>query len=232
VSVIWLVRHGQASWGAADYDVLSDLGRTQSRIAGETLASLGVRPALLAAGSMRRQHDTATEMAAAAGWALPVTTVAGFDEFDHGHLVERHPEQGADFATTLLDSIHRWIGGTADADYHETFPEFLDRVRSGLDEVQRLLAAGPGPGDPVTNSAEDPLGGHAVIATSGGAIGAVAAQLLLPDADPLTLGPVWLRLNWVLANASLTRVHVSSSRRGLITFNEHAHLPGNLRTHR
>lgn len=220
--MIWLVRHGQASWGAADYDVLSDLGRAQSRVTGESLATLGVRPDLLVAGRMRRQHDTALAVADAAGWPLEVARVAGFDEFDHGHLVTRQPDPSDDFAVALLDSIKRWIGGTADADYHETFPEFLDRVRAGVAEVAGRLA----------DTEANPEAGHAVVATSGGAIGAVAATALLPDADPLTLGPVWLRLNWVLANASVTRIHVGEHGTRLISFNEHAHLPGNLRTHR
>ena len=40
---VLLVRHGQASFGAADYDVLSDLGRRQAQAAGRELARrLGV----------------------------------------------------------------------------------------------------------------------------------------------------------------------------------------------
>ena len=38
MSVLLLVRHGQASWGSADYDVLSDLGHEQSRLLGKHLA--------------------------------------------------------------------------------------------------------------------------------------------------------------------------------------------------
>ena len=44
MSRILLVRHGQASLGAADYDQLSDLGEEQSRILGAALATQGIRP--------------------------------------------------------------------------------------------------------------------------------------------------------------------------------------------
>ena len=36
-----LVRHGQASFGAANYDQLSDLGMQQSRWLGEYFAAIG-----------------------------------------------------------------------------------------------------------------------------------------------------------------------------------------------
>jgi broad specificity phosphatase PhoE len=39
-----LLRHAQASFGAADYDVLSDLGHRQSLALGEALAMQGLRP--------------------------------------------------------------------------------------------------------------------------------------------------------------------------------------------
>ncbi len=44
VSRILLVRHGQASWGADDYDQLSPLGDEQSRVLGAALAARGITP--------------------------------------------------------------------------------------------------------------------------------------------------------------------------------------------
>ena len=68
MSQILLVRHGQASWGAADYDVLSELGERQSFVLGEALAVRGVRPDLLVRGSMRRHRQTTEQALAGAGW--------------------------------------------------------------------------------------------------------------------------------------------------------------------
>ena len=56
---IILIRHGQASFGAANYDALSDLGRTQARWLGEHFAKLGVRRARVICGTLSRQIDTA-----------------------------------------------------------------------------------------------------------------------------------------------------------------------------
>ena len=64
MSSILLVRHGQASWGAADYDVLSTLGEEQAVVVGEALA--GLSPDVIVHGAMSRQRRTA-ELAAQDG---------------------------------------------------------------------------------------------------------------------------------------------------------------------
>ena len=45
MGVILLVRHGQASWGAADYDNLSEPGQEQGAVLGSGLAPPGSGPA-------------------------------------------------------------------------------------------------------------------------------------------------------------------------------------------
>jgi len=40
---IFLIRHGQASFGAENYDVLSPLGHQQSEALGDHLGQLGTR---------------------------------------------------------------------------------------------------------------------------------------------------------------------------------------------
>ena len=50
MSVVLLVRHGQASFGAEDYDRLSALGEEQSRLLGSSLAARGVRPEVVVRG--------------------------------------------------------------------------------------------------------------------------------------------------------------------------------------
>ncbi|NER60017.1 histidine phosphatase family protein, partial [Pseudomonas sp. MAFF212428] len=55
---IFLIRHGQASFGADDYDVLSPTGIAQSEALGDYLARLGLRLDRCVAGTLRRQQDT------------------------------------------------------------------------------------------------------------------------------------------------------------------------------
>ena len=86
MGVILLVRHGQASFGSADYDVLSPLGERQARCLGAALAKRGVRPASVVSGSIRRQLASAAALAAAAGWPLEPSADAGWNEFEHRGL--------------------------------------------------------------------------------------------------------------------------------------------------
>ena len=66
---VLLVRHGQASFGAADYDVLSATGQKQSELVGEALSRAGVAPDRILAGTLRRQQDTAVAASALKIWA-------------------------------------------------------------------------------------------------------------------------------------------------------------------
>lgn len=67
---LWLVRHGQASFGKADYDNLSERGHEQAYLLGKSFAERGVRPSLVVCGSMKRHRQTLAEIAAGAGWTL------------------------------------------------------------------------------------------------------------------------------------------------------------------
>ena len=66
-----LVRHGQASFGADDYDVLSPTGWEQGRRLGAHLAAAGVSPTALVRGTMRRHRETLEAMCEGAGGATP-----------------------------------------------------------------------------------------------------------------------------------------------------------------
>lgn len=61
---IFLIRHAQASFGTGDYDRLSALGLQQARIAGEYLGVAAAPITRIVAGPLRRQRETAAEIAA------------------------------------------------------------------------------------------------------------------------------------------------------------------------
>src|SRR4029079_14668655 len=89
MSLLLLVRHGQASWGSDDYDRLWSVGIEQSRVLGAALAARGVRPDLVLRGSMLRHRQTAEAAVAGAGWDAVAVEDAGWDEFDHLGNVDR-----------------------------------------------------------------------------------------------------------------------------------------------
>ena len=70
---VWLVRHGQASFGKSDYDNLSEAGHEQAYLLGKDFARRGITPSLLVSGSMKRHRQTLAEIAAGAWSALRAT---------------------------------------------------------------------------------------------------------------------------------------------------------------
>lgn len=217
MSVLLLVRHGQASWGAEDYDVLSDLGHEQSRRLGTHLASLGVEPTRLWTGGLRRHDETATAAVAAAGWGTEVVTDRGWSEFDHVELLRAYGDATADDAHRPGDhdaffdaAVQRWTGGRHDADYGEPFGAFCDRVGSALGRAAGELGRGD----------------TGVVVTSGGAVAWVAARLWGGGVTQ------WARINPVLLNTGVTKVVLGSRGATLVSVNEHSHLTGDGLTYR
>lgn len=207
---IILVRHGQASWGAADYDVLSAKGEQQAEVVGRTLADLA--PDVVVHGSMLRQRRTAELAVAAAGWQLEPRLDERWDEMDHLAVLAAQP-QGFDgepdrqqFQAWFEAATTRWTSGDHDDEYAESFPAFRDRVAAGLAELAQADTA--------------------VVVTSGGPISSVTAALLEAGLE------TYVRLAPVVVNTSLTTV--VSGRRGLtlVAFNEHRHLADDLLTYR
>lgn len=205
--VVLLVRHGQASFGAADYDALSDLGRRQSVVVGAELARRGLREPVAVHGSLRRQRDTAAIALEAAGLDVAPRTEARFDEYDHLGLLERYaqpppddpPPTSSRQVQGLLDTALRaWVD---DAD--GGWPAFSGGARDALSELLGAL----------------PKGRDAVVFTSGGIVAAVCAGLLGLGAAGV------VALNRVTVNGAVTTLVAGASGTSLLTFNEHAHLP-------
>lgn len=200
--VVLLVRHGQASFGAEDYDVLSDVGRQQSEVAGLELARRALRSPVAVCGSLRRQRDTAS-------LALPGVEPRvdpRWDEYDHLDLLKRYVAQDVVHDGTsrgvqvLLDqALAAWVDD-ADGDWED----FSGGATAALAELVRGLGRGQ----------------DAVVFTSGGVLAAVCGALLGVGASGV------VALNRVTANGAITKVVVGSSGASLVSFNDHAHFEG------
>lgn len=228
MGVLLLVRHGQASFGAADYDVLSETGWEQGRVLGRWLAAHGPLPISVVHGGMRRHRETWEAIAEAAGLGVGEADTAAdpaidpdWAEFDHLAVLGRHAEltrvtMGRDadrraFQEHFEVATGHWASADETAGYPETYGAFVTRARRAL----TAAAARPGP---------------TVVVTSGGVIAALAAALVVPDDS--AVASVWPRFNTVIVNSSITRVIVGPTGPRLLTFNEHAHLPRALVTYR
>lgn len=208
---VWLIRHGQASFGAANYDMLSELGAEQARRLGRWLAAHGVRPARVIHGTLTRQRETAEAlaegMAAAGGGGLPAFEVhPGLNEHDadallRGWLAAGNPpppagDRKAHFRT-LTAAVLAWQAGKIAG--AESFAAFEARVADAV----RLAAEGPRP---------------AFCVSSGGPIGqAVRAALGAP-------AEAQIRLQMQAKNAGFSRLAGRAERLTLLSFNETPHL--------
>lgn len=237
---IHLVRHGQASFGAGDYDRLSALGHEQARAVGAALRARGVEPAVVVHGGLRRQRETAEAIAAT--WAdapdgpPPLREDARWDEYDHELLLTAlaadpayAARSAADatgasdaaraFQAALDEALERWTGGAHDDEYAESFAAFGERVGLALDEaVARAGEAAGRQGGGSAGAAGGP--GATVVVSSAGTIGAVVAAVLRLDPE------AWAALNRVAVNTGITTVVAGGRGRSVVSFNDHGHLGG------
>lgn len=224
MSVILLVRHGQASFGKTDYDVLSEVGERQSRVLGRSLAARGIEPDLLVTGAMKRHRQTLDHAMDSAQWSAPVTLDEGWNEFDHEHVIEvlkpHYRSQivmKADLVRTLKpreafqamfeEATRRWAGGEFDDEYNESFTAFSSRVEEALRRTAAAL-------DPTQT---------AVVFTSGGPIAAIAAATLSPSGQR-GAAELWGRLNITTINTGVTKLVVGGRGQTLVSMNDHSHL--------
>jgi broad specificity phosphatase PhoE len=226
MSTVYLIRHGQASFGADDYDALSPLGFEQSKVLGETLAPRLAGHARLQvfSGSMRRHRETAATCLAAMAHAIEPEVDAGFNEFDHEDVLDAHaphwrdrgvmrsdlaaaPDPHRAFQAVFEPAFVRWTSGAFDADYREPWSAFRVRCETALANAGRRLAP------------ED----TALVFTSGGAIAALCLHLMNLSVETA------MRLNWRFANAGITKLSIGRSGAQVVSFNEHGHFEGERR---
>jgi broad specificity phosphatase PhoE len=209
MGAVYLLRHGQASFGTADYDVLSPAGELQAKVLGEELRRRAVPVHAVWSGTLRRQLATAASATSAAGVDLEVRQDARWNEYDHMGLV---PEgQSVDparrFQEQLDAALLAWLSSGSAITGSGTWESFSGGAFAALTEVFDGL----------------PRGASALVFTSAGVIAALCARLLgLPPEG-------FLALNRTMANASITKVVRGRSGVTLLSFNEHAHFEGDRR---
>jgi len=199
-----VIRHAQASFGAEDYDVLSDLGHRQADMAGAYLTRCGWVPDRVVLGSLRRHAQTFAQM----GIELDAEIDAGFNEYDfHDLLAVRFGGKIPDLVAgdrrahfrTLRDTLADWQkGGLAAAS--ESWNDFADRV------------------DRARRHATRDGGEKVLVISSGGPIGQlVAATLGCPRA-------AMINLNLQIKNSAISRFIFSKRAFYLHEFNTTPHL--------
>ena len=211
MGTLYLVRHGQASLGAADYDRLSALGERQSVLLGEYFAAQGLRFDAVIAGTLRRHAQTLAGILQGMGQSGEHLPWPGLNEYDSEAVIAAihpaplvrpdTPELVRHHFRLLRDGLAAWMAGETRPAGMPTYPEFVAGVTSALDHVRA-----------------EHVGRRVLMVTSGGPISTAVAHVL--GASPAAS----IELNLRLRNTSVTEFAFHPRRHALVTFNTLPHL--------
>jgi broad specificity phosphatase PhoE len=211
MGTLYLVRHGQASFGADDYDQLSDLGHKQSLRVGEYFAQKGIQFDGLIAGTLRRQKQTLEGILQGMNRAGEHLSWDGLNEYDsqaviasiYPHKLEKptSPEMYRHHFRLLRDGLAQWMAGVVSPKGMPSYADFVAGVAGALDHVRAHH-----------------YGKNVLIVTSGGPI-ATAVGYVLGASPEATID-----LNMRVRNSSITEFAFTPKRHMLVCFNAIPHL--------
>lgn len=207
----YLVRHGQASFGADNYDKLSELGHRQALRLGEYFRQKGLKFDVVLVGTLTRHLETLAGIAEGMQWAPEAISWPGLNEYDsHAVISSVHPQPLPRAETPemvkhhfriLRQGLSAWMAGSTQPDGMPSYVDFKSGVVGALD-LLRL----------------EHHGKNALVVSSGGPISTAVGQVLgmQPDAT--------IELNLRIRNTSVTELAFTPKRHMLLTYNTLPHL--------
>lgn len=211
MGTLYLVRHGQASFGADDYDQLSARGREQAVRLGEHWREHGLAFDAVITGTLRRHTQTLEGIAEGLQTTPEVLQMPGLNEYDsHALIAAIHPQPLPKPDTPelyrhhfrlLCDALAQWMAGVISPQGMPTWNEFSAGVRAALDHVR-----------------QHHVGHNVLLVSSGGPISTAVGQVLG------TAPEVTIALNMRIRNSAVTEFSIAPKRLMLQTFNTLPHL--------
>jgi broad specificity phosphatase PhoE len=211
MGTLYLVRHGQASFGADDYDQLSDLGHKQSVRLGEYFAQKGIHFDGLIAGTLLRHKQTMAGILQGMKREGEPLSWEGLNEYDseaviatiHPHKLEKptSPEMYRHHFRLLRDGLSQWMAGVVSPRGMPSYNDFVTGVSSALDHVRA-----------------NHYGKNVLVVTSGGPIATAVGYVLGTGAETT------IELNLRMRNSSITEFAFTPKRHMLVCFNAIPHL--------
>jgi broad specificity phosphatase PhoE len=224
MSTLYMIRHGQASFGQKNYDQLSDLGIAQTKLLGEYYRNLGIGFDECYSGTMQRHLDTADHFFQGfSGEKQPFRTLnssEAFNEYDPEAvlravipvLIEENPGFSRDvenmfagrrsFQIVFERAILKWVSGEVEVPGMVSWKEYSSRVQEGIQDIMKSHGKGK----------------TVAVFTSGGPISATIQKALCLS------NKVSIQVGWQIINSSVTRFKFTHSQIMMMSFNEHAHL--------
>ncbi len=214
MGTLYLVRHGQASFGAADYDQLSALGARQCQALGVYFAERGITIEAVLRGTLRR-HAQSMEAFAQGYGAGPAALPAhldwpGLNEYDSEALIRSvhpgplakpdSPEVYRAHFRLLREGMAAWMAGRTAPEGMPPYADWVAGITSALDHVRSAHS------------------GNVVVFSSGGPISTAVGHVLGTSAETT------IELNLRIRNSSLTEFAFTPKRHMLVSYNHVPHL--------
>jgi broad specificity phosphatase PhoE len=211
MGTLYLVRHGQASLGADNYDQLSPLGERQCRRLGEYLKARGQHFDHVITGTLQRHVQSHEAIALGLDLRHEPLLRPGLNEYDSAAIIATVATEPSPGPVTddryrrhmryLRQGLEAWMNGSTQPAGMPGYREFATGVAQVLDEVRSME-------------------GHILLVSSGGPISAAMGQVL--GVDPV----VTIDLNMRIRNSSITEFTFNARRHLLDTYNALPHLDG------
>ncbi len=215
MSSVHLVRHGQASFGADDYDRLSDLGWQQSRRLGEYWRERGQVFDQVIVGTLRRHDETWRGIAQGLGLPenrLPIIRTPSLNEYDSAAVIATvhpgplpkadTPELYRHHFRLLRQGLQGWMEGRAQPQGMPSYAEFKAGIAQVLSDI----------------SARQP--GKVLVVSSGGPIATTVGHVLGTPAATT------IELNFHIRNSAVSELIYNPKGHRLISYNTLYHLDG------
>jgi len=210
MGTLYLVRHGQASLGAADYDQLSDLGRRQCVRLGDYWRDRGLRFEAVLSGTLRRHTQSLAGIVQALPTLPEPQAWPALDEYDSEALIRAiHPQPLPAPTSTetvrghfrlLRTGLATWMEGRTQPQGMPSYAEFVAGIVGVLEDMRTQYV------------------GNVLVVSSGGPICAAIGHVLG------TAPPTTIELNLRIRNSSITEFAFTPTRHAMVTFNTLPHL--------
>ena len=217
---IFVIRHGQASFGEANYDKLSDLGCRQAEVLGEYLRDCGIHFDATYSGDLQRQRKTAEIATSVQPQSAEHTVDARFNEIDNEQQITTlMPEvlRLNPSMQTLLDEgfgssknyqkilkliFNYWVSPDCPDSNIQSWNNYSGQVYAALAELIAAQGAGKTVG----------------LFTSGGTIASIVAHVLGLGSEHV------YSFYEPVINCSVTQLFYSGDRVSLSYYNDHSFL--------
>ena len=212
MGTLYLVRHGQASFGAANYDQLSPLGHQQCLQLGRWFKAKGRRFEAVITGTLQRQLQSQAAIAEGMGLEHKPVQLPGLNEYDSRAVITALQPQPQPLAKPDTPALHRahfqllrqglaaWMAGQTQPAGMPSYADYVAGVGDALDRARAIV------------------GGDVLMVSSGGPISTAVGRVL--GTAPETT----IELNLRLRNSAITEFAFNPRRHSLLSFNTLPHL--------